>query len=263
MKNLENQNVVFSQQTHQFITPSGYSFTIREQNGEDEDILSNPKDSRNLMNLHKFISSIVVDTDFTDNHRMTVNDSLNLPYLDKYAILMNSRIFSMGNDITFGYKWDGDKDDTLYEEDLSNFLFSDYSQTPSEEELDAKPDAIPYYPKGKQVKDLCVTLSSGKVIYFDLLNGVGEQFILNLPEDKQTRNAELMARNLKLVVDGNPEKVTNFRSFTVKEMAEIRKYITAYDPTWLGTTELENPKTGEKIPFPIMAAKSFFYLTEA
>lgn len=263
MKTLEEKQDFISRRTHTFISPSGHSFTIREQNGEDEDILSNPKDSKNLMNLNKFISSIVVSTDFTDNNRLTVNDTLRLPFLDRYCILMNSRIFSMGSEITFEYLWEGDKEATVYEDDLEYFLFKDYSQSPTDEEFSEKPNAIPYYPNGKQVKDLCITLSTGKVIYFDLLNGVGEQFILGLPEDKQTRNAELMARNLKLVVDGVPEKVTNFRSFSVKEMAEIRKHIAANDPTWYGYTELENPKTGEKVNYPIMAAKSFFYLTEA
>ena len=263
MIGLENTHQVISNRTHTFISPSGYSFTIREQNGEDEDILSNPKDTKNLMNITKFISSIVVDTDFTDSGRLTIGDTLNLPSLDRYAILMNSRIFSMGENIEFDFTWDGDKTPTTYEEDLTTFLFNDYSTTPTEEELNKKPNAIPYYVNGKQVKDLCVNLNTGKVVYFDLLNGNGEQFIMNLPEDKQTRNSELVARNLRLVINGKPEKVTNFSSFSVREMAEIRKHISAVDPVWYGFTELENPKTGEKTNFPIMAAKSFFYLTEA
>lgn len=263
MKELELTQDVLSNRTHTFISPSGHSFTVREQNGEDEDILSNPKDSRNLMNLTKFICAIVVDTDFTETHRLNVQEALSLPILDRYAILFHSRIFSMGSDISFGFKWDNDKEEVLYEDDLSNFIFNDYSQVPTQEELDSKLNAIPYYPNGKQVKDICITLSTDKIVYFDLLSGIGEQFILNLPEDKQTRNAELMARNIKLVVDGKPEKITNFRSFSVREMAEIRKHISAIDPTWYGHTELENPKTGEKINYPIMAAKSFFYLTEA
>lgn len=263
MRELDNTQLVISNRTHSFISPSGHSYTIREQNGEDEDILSNPRDAKNLMNITKFISSIVVDTDFTDNHRLTVEDTLNLPFLDRYAILIQSRIFSMGNTLEFEFTWEGDKVPVVYEEDLSLFLFDDYSAIPSEEELLKKLHAVPYYPNSKQIKDICINLSTGKVLYFDLLNGKGEQFIMNLSEDKQTRNAELMARNLRLMVNGNPEKVTNFRCFTVREMAEIRKFISTNDPTWYGMTELENPKTGEKVNYPIMAAKSFFYLTEA
>ncbi len=43
-----------------FTAPSGRLFEIREQNGEDEEIITNPVDSKNLMNLTKYISAIVV-----------------------------------------------------------------------------------------------------------------------------------------------------------------------------------------------------------
>ena len=47
-------------------------------------------------------------------------------------------------------------------------------------------------------------------------------------------------------------------------MAEIRKEINAKDPTFLGTTTLTHPTDGNKVTqYPIMAAPTFFYLTEA
>ena len=83
---------------------------------------------------------------------------LEIPLLDRYAIIFQSRIFSLGNTLEFEYNWGklpNDKDDTvLYEQDLHEFLFSDYSKVPTEEELDAKPDAIPYYPQMEGIKDL-------------------------------------------------------------------------------------------------------------
>ena len=60
--------------TFEFIAPSGFSYTIREQNGEDEEILSNRADARNLMNITKFIASIVVSTDFTTSGHLLVKD---------------------------------------------------------------------------------------------------------------------------------------------------------------------------------------------
>ena len=38
--------------TTTFIVPSGAEYEIREQNGEDEGILSNQADAKNLMNFH-------------------------------------------------------------------------------------------------------------------------------------------------------------------------------------------------------------------
>lgn len=248
--------------TFTFIAPSGHSFEIREQNGEDEEILSNQADARNLMNLTKFIAGIVVSTDFTTSGKLLVKDVLDLPLLDRYAILFQSRIFSLGNMITFEYTWSKD-DKVQYEQDLREFLFDDYSKAPTEEELDAKPDAVPYYPNITQAKDNELKLSSGKIVQWDYLDGNGEIFLLNLPDNKKTRNSDLLARNLRLNVDGKFEKVTNFRLFSVKDMAEMRKGILSQDPIFQGLTDIENPSTGEVTKYPILAAPTFFYLTEA
>lgn len=248
--------------TLQFIAPSGHSFTIREQNGEDENILSNPLDVKTLMNLTKFISAIVVNTDFTKSGKLSVNDTLELPLLDRYCILLQSRIFSLGETLDIAYEWP--KVGTVeYTEDLTNYLFEDYTKTPSQEEFDIKPHAVPYYAMGNQLKDIEVILASGKKVMFDIMNGNGEQYIINLPESKQTRNNELIARNLRLEVNGVFEKVSNFSGFSVKEMAELRKVVKAYDPVFDGLTELQNPSTGEVIMYPIMVSPTFFFLTEA
>lgn len=55
-----------------FTAPSGRLFEIREQNGEDEEIITNPVDSKNLMNLTKYISAIVVKTNATKSGRLTI-----------------------------------------------------------------------------------------------------------------------------------------------------------------------------------------------
>lgn len=246
--------------TIEFIGPSGHSFTIREQNGEDENILSNPSDVKNLMNLTKFISAIVVKTNFTKTGKLSIQDSLELPLLDRYCILIKSRIFSLGDTLEFTYRWDNKE--VEYEEDLNLFVFDNYGENPSESELDSKPNAIPYYPLTES-HGIIEQLSSGKVISYDILTGKGEQFIITLPESKRTRNAELMARNLKLQVDGKFETVHNFSSFTVREMAEIRRIIKSNDPVFEGLTDIVNPETGEVIKYPIMASPTFFYLTEA
>lgn len=248
--------------TLQFISPSGHSFTIREQNGEDENILSNPVDIKTLMNLTKFISAIVVSTDFTTSGRLTVQDTLELPLLDKYCILIQSRIFSLGEDLDITYDWPK-TGKVEYVENLSNYIFSDYSIPPTESELESKPHAVPYYVMGKQLKDIDITLASGKKVRFDILNGNGEQYIINLPEAKQTRNNELIARNLRLEVNGVFEKVSNFSSFNVREMAELRKIVKSLDPVFDGLTELENPDTGEVVMYPVMVSPTFFFLTEA
>ena len=130
--------------THEFITPAGYKYSIREQNGADEDILSNPMDVRNLMNLTKFIQAIVVDTDFTGTRRLTVEDADRIPLNDRYCILFQSRIFSLGDEVEFEYDWGQDGGVQTYGQSLSEMLFDNYGELPTEKELVDKPNAIPY-----------------------------------------------------------------------------------------------------------------------
>lgn len=248
--------------TFDFVGPSGFQYQIREQNGADEDILSNVQDLRTLMNFTKFIVAIVTKTNFTSSGKLTIEDALNLPVNDRYCILFQSRIFSLGEEVEFEYDWGADKGGKVsYGQDLREYLF-DYKGVPSEEELNAKPDAIPYYPMGVMLKDHEYMLSSGKKIKFDIMTGRDEQKFISMPPEKQTRNAPLLCRNLQLVVDGNWERVENFTLFSVRDMAEMRKHILSIDPVFRGDSHITNPSTGEEAIYPIIGAPSFFYLTE-
>lgn len=247
--------------TIKFHVPSGHEFEIREQNGEDEDILSNPREMRTLLHLSRFIAAITVRSTYTASGKLTMKDALNLPLLDRYCILLQSRIFSLGETLEFDYQWAPNRS-VKYEEDLTNYLFEDYSQAPSEEEMEAKPYAIPLYPDPSIIDGKEFTLSSGKKIFWQAANGNTEQTILKLSDEKRTRNAELMARNLMLDVDGKFEKVQNFTLFSVRDMAEIRKLVNTYDPAFQGISDIEDPETGQTAQYPILAAPGFFFLTE-
>ncbi len=246
--------------TKDFYTPSGYFFSIREQNGEDEEILSNVNDMASLMNFTKFIQAIVVSTDFTQSGKLTIQDVLKLPVNDRYCILFQSRIFSLGDTVEFEYNWPTGK--VEYEQNLNELLYDyDPNKPLTEEDLNAKPDAIPFYPNPKQ-KSFEYTTLSGKKILFDILDGEGEKKMVTMPRDKQTRNSPLLCRNLQLEVDGKWELVQNFKLFSVRDMQEIRRYVLEVDPTYTGEVEIENPADGSKTKFPIIIAKDFFFLTD-
>lgn len=247
-----------------FTAPSGRLFEIREQNGEDEEIITNPVDSKNLMNLTKYISAIVVKTNATKSGRLTIEDALKLPLLDRYCILFNSRIFSLGEEVEFTYKWDN-KDSVTYSQDLREFLF-DYAVLPIEQEMEEKPNAIPYYlgrkgEDGFTLMQYTEELNSGKVIQFELMDGEKESQMVQLLPSKLTRHSTLLLRNLKLKVDDKFEKVENFSLFSSRDMAEIHRLVNTVDPIFHGYTQIENPETGNMIDYPIMAAPDFFYLT--
>lgn len=250
----------FNHRTFTFMTPSGYEVTIREQNGEDDDILSNPVEAQSMMNLSRFIANIIISCNYNERGKLTPKEAHELPALDRYCILFNSRKFSLGETVDFTYDWgaeNGGKQD--YTQELDEFLF-DYSRVPTEEEVMAKPNAIPFYPMGNQFKDITFETSTGKKLKFDLLNARAEAYILELPMDQRTKNKELVARNLMLEVDGKWDKVTNFRMFSVKEMREIRNEVIGNDPVFMGLTTIENPKVpGQSTEISIVALKDFFY----
>jgi len=258
-----------------FTLPSGYSCEIREQNGEDEEVLSNPANIKNFMNINEFIAGIVTHTDFTASGKLLVQDVMKLPLLDRAVILINSRIFSLGEELEFNYKWprsEGSKErsEYTYTQNLKDFIFEDYSKKPTEEELDSKPDAVPYYLVGEdkdnpgkvQLTDLKFTLSSGKEVMWDIATANSEQYLMRLGMDNISRNKDLIARNLRINIDGNWEKVQNFKLFSARDMAEMRKEILSCDPTFTGNTDIEDPITHSKTQVSILALPTFFYLTE-
>lgn len=247
----------------QFTAPSGFNYTIREQNGADDDILSNPSEAKSLMNISRFIAGIVVDTDYTPNGKLTTEIAHHLPTLDRYAILFRSRIHSLGKTLFFTHDWGKENGgEATYEQDLEEFLF-DYSQQPSLEELEAKPDAIPYYPHGKVVKDIPITLDSGKELLFDLMTGAAEAQLVNLPLDKITRNQELISRNLRLKEGEAYRPVKSFQAFSPREMLQIRQVVASYDPVFKGTTTIENPyMDGQSTKVALMGIPGFFFLGE-
>lgn len=241
-----------------FIAPSGYQYVIREQNGADDDVLSNVGDANNLMNISKFIAGIVTETNATSHGTLTPLEAHRLPVLDRYCILLNSRIFSMGNILEFQYDWGNAGGKVDYEQDLEEFLY-DYSKLPTEQELISKPDAIPFYPHPGELKDITFELSSGKLMKFDIMTGESEVNLMNSFLLKRTKNQELMARNLCRKINDQWETVKEFSNYSVRDMQEIRKTIASYDPAWVGTTEVTNPVTGEKANVSIMSMNSFFY----
>lgn len=170
----------------------------------------------------------------------------------------------MGEEVEFTYKWDN-KDSVTYSQDLREFLF-DYAVLPIEQEMEEKPNAIPYYPgrKGEDgftLMQYTEELNSGKVIQFELMDGEKESQMVQLSPSKLTRHSTLLLRNLKLKVDDKFEKVENFSLFSSRDMAEIHRLVNTVDPIFHGYTQIENPETGNIIDYPIMAAPDFFYLT--
>lgn len=231
--------------------PSGNWVTIREQNGADDDVLSNP--TKLIYAFSEFISGIVLDSSFPS--KILTEEQVNLlPTNDKYAILYHSRIHSLGNMVYFDYDWGNQGGKIEYSQDLNEYLL-DYKNPPVEEEIKAKPNAIPYIPNEIELE---FTTTYGKKLKFNRLNTHGENYIMTLGKEKLTKNVDLFARNMEMEVDGRWVKIENFKLFPAKEMIEIRNYVTIADPLFQGMCEIQN-YAGEKQEIHLMATQDFFY----
>lgn len=245
-------------------TPSGHQVIIRQQTGDDDDVLSNAKGTEDGSSSNTFVQGIVVHTDITPNGKFNSDDARALKLCDKYFIMVASRIFSIGQIIKFEYHWEDMKIPTSYEEDLGLFIWEygdnskPFPELGSEEYF--KYRIAPHKFGKDNTREL--TLNSEKLVRYTFMNGYGEKYLMGLPLEQQSVNAELRARGLELMVGKNWVKVQSFKNFTPIDMMEIRKDVEANDITTNLISELEHPKTRKKIQFPIVGSTDFFYPRE-
>jgi len=252
------------------ITPSGYQVTIRQQTGEDDDILSSAEGVMDGTSSNKFIQGIVVHTDITENGKFNLDTARNIKLCDKYFIMVASRIFSIGQTLKFTYEWLEKKKGVSsklpveYEEDLGLYIW-DYGDEnkpfPKLGDEDYFQHRIKPHKFGKDTSRE-FKLGSGKALKYSFMNGHGERWLMDLPEERQSVNAELLARNLELKIKDEWVKVQNFKSFTPIDMREIRNEIIENDTIVSLITELQHPETKEIFEFPIVGSADFFYPRE-
>jgi hypothetical protein len=245
------------------VTPTGFEVTLRQQNGDDDDVISNGVMSQDGTSINKFVSGIVVDTNYTTSRKLSLDDVLSMKLCDKFFIILASRIYSLGNILRFSFHWDNMTAPIEYEEDLSQYIW-DYSKDYFPSDL-RDPDyykyrIAPHKFGGDKVREF--TTRTGKKLMYTFMNGYGEKYLLKLNPEAQSKNQELLARDLKLWVDGKWIKVENFRNFTPYDMADIRREINENDKVTELITELQNPVTGEIMPYLIVGTPDFFFPRE-
>lgn len=248
----------------EFISPSGFSFVLREQNGDDDDTISNAKGVMEGISSARFLSDIVVKTNYTSSGKLTVEDAMALKLCDKYFLILASRIFSIGQYLKFTYEWPDIEKPIEYEEDLLKYIW-DYGDEkkpfPKEEDENYYGFRIKPHEHGKD-RSMEITLESQKVIKFDFMNSNGELYQMNLKEDQTSKNAELKSRNLSQKIGDQWVKVESFKNFSPRDMMEIRNNVFENDPILELYTEIEHPTTGKIEYLPILGTSDFFFPRE-
>ena len=260
MKDLEKLKQTYGE-VLELLTPSGNIVRLRQQTGEDDDILSNAADSVDGSSFANFVSTIVVDSDITELGTLNVEDVLNLKLGDKYFILISSRIFSIGQIVKFEYTWEGDKHPIPYEEDLGLYIWDYKKKFPEVGDEDYHLFRIPPYDKGKE-KLRKITLSTGRKIRYKHNDGHSEKYLISLPLQEQTKNQELIARDIELEINKKWVKVESFKNFTPLEMMEIRNDVEKNDPVMDIFSELIHPTKKTKTLYAIIGSSDFFFPRE-
>jgi hypothetical protein len=246
--------------------PDFTKVTIRETNGEDDDVISKISDSKDNQAALKFLSSIIVEP------KTSVTDVAAWPLNKKYYLLLKSRIHSLGNILKFKYAWPDEttKDlvDTNYVEDLSKYdtdlealsLMDEAKQKEAIEKL--TPYQIKPFPF-RELKEIMVKLDNGREIKFNLMDTESENKSIGTDLEEFSINDELRLRKFSTKDDtGAWVEVQNFRPFSSREMAAIRKVVREADPQFLMPMDIENPKTKERTQVPLIRLADFFFPTD-
>lgn len=251
VKDMANENMAFSPNTETFKLPDGRMVTIRERNGEDEDILSKVKNNEDGTAFDKYLYNIIEDLD--GNGKATRAQIGSLKNRSKYYILYKSRIQSLGDTVEFEHTFEnGDK--VSFEEDLKIFDF-DWEKQPLEEREEYQIE--PYKEKGDSFS---FTLSSGVTCKMDYLTSDMEASTLARDISQLSINEKLRIRNFRIADKGGDFfQVENFKMFPSRVMQEIRKYLKEYDSEFTLMTTLKHPSKPIREEVSLFMYPDFFF----
>lgn len=253
--NLDELNKVYGR-VFSAVLPSGDTIAIREQNGEDDDILSNLADVKKLESANNFLSGVIV---FHSRYGKIFTPEMvkKMPIRDKYISLLLTRIFSFGDTLSFKWTWEGDSEPIEYTEDLNIYLW-DYSKpTPNKGDKDFNTSMIRGY-ESDPYEFIELTTKSGKKLRLKYLTGEAEMYLLNLNDNDRSRNKEFLARGLEMFIEDKWQLVSNFKSFSPIDMKDIRKALLVDLPFAL-TTWIEHPLNKIKEEIDITSLEDFFF----
>lgn len=245
------------------LLPSGNSVVIREQNGNDDDVISSMDSSKSQATpFNRFIAGIICEQTFpfVDHEKsITPKEVLEMPLRDKYYILMASRAFSISPILKFQWDWRDGKAPVHYEEDLTPYLPNYKEELPEPQEPGYFKYRIEPYLHTNPFRE--ISLQSGKKVKYKWLDGHGEVYMLNLPEDKANINTQLRSRFIQLYDDktGQWFDVHDFRAFNSRDMQEIRFDIEENDKPFDGLTDIKNPYSGNIVAIPLLSIPDFFF----
>jgi len=241
----------------ELLCPSGVIVVIREATGSDDDIFSGGT-AKDYELLNRYLAAIIIEG--PEPGSMTAAKVAEFPLRDKYFILLASRIFSLSPTLIFQYTWGEGMVPIEYEIDLEEYLWDYKEDFPLVGTPGYFDQRIPPYPSPFE-EWIEIDLGERRV-RLNYLTGVGEAYMLELPEAQKSINKQLVARNLSLFENNSWHIVKNFMAFTSREMVTIRLKLQEVDPEVSGLVTITNPNTGEIENISLLGIVDFFFPTK-
>ena len=230
------------------VAPDGVKYTIREQNGNDDDILSRVSDAKAHTSLSKFLAGIIVGPKLYGWEDIQEN----MGSATKYYLVLKSRIFTHGKEIQFKHTFqDGERFE--FEEDLENFDDDLSSATRKKSEIAIIPYPVPF-----QVMQEFTT-TSGKHIRYKMSTSAVEAETIKIPKENSSKNDELRARGLTQIIDTREMVITNFRDFSSRDMREIWADINKKDVNFALITPIKHPGKNLVEYISLLTVPEFFF----
>lgn len=261
MSSPAKEQALLTGNTKEFVSPSKLKILIREQNGEDEDVISKQSNLMKGDAIHFFLAGIVLQV---NDKKISSKDIENWRNRDKYYTLLKSRMFSLGSELTYRHRCGNPnctkpegQEDPLYEEDLSLYD-RDFSETaPADTREDFKYRIEAYIQEGTHRE---FKLNSGKELRYKFMTGVEEKKILQKDRQSMSKNSDIMLRELEWKNEQDQwQKVSHFGIFSSREMAAIRKDIEKHDMPWEAISECKCPYCDHVDYISLLAQTDFFF----
>jgi hypothetical protein len=273
-----------------FIIPMNLStVTVREQTGEDEELLTRNEYVNKGESVLRFLQSIIISGEMFDNRKPTLDELKNTRTSILNYLLFRSRIFSLGAELKFVWQFKDNRGNMVpYDmvEDLTPYYYevdadavqnlksllatnpSEYQSAYNEwasklrAEKDIRKVLVPTLLDGNELptgKGRELTLPSGRKVRYQYITSNTSKYLLEQDEKNISLNDLFYARVLEMLSDdGRWLTVKTLRPFTSKELATLRGDINTYDSTWEPKMTVPNPH-GEDLIVDVMGLSDFFF----
>jgi len=252
--------------------PSGLVVSIRETNGEDDEILSNYARLTDGSAGNEYTARIIHSG--PNGKKMTIEEVESLKIRDRQFIMFVSRIISLGEIFEFRLECPSPKctklreqgltKDIPWEEDLIKYFVDMGNKDNPVNKLAKSSSVITPYINGN-TKLVEISLDEHK-FRFKAYTGKSEvresQEDQSTYENKLNLNTILYMREMEYLKDGNWVTPSTFQAFPSRIMARLRNEVLKLDDLWKPITTVKCPTCGTVHQQVLLQIKDFLFPEE-